>query len=308
MRRLSILTSLLLLVWLAAGWFFSGMILYPGEGGRRGDRGQRQQAVVDPVWTMESVRISVADNVALAGEYYRHSQPQNRAVIFSPGRGANLSQGHRFMPLFKDLGCDVLLLQQRGVGESTDAAQTFGYHEKHDLSEAIEWLIERTDCDAGSIGLIGVSYGSAVSIQTLALRDDLAFVIADSTFTDLRTVVTDQANRMFGGWINAFVPMALALAEWRGSLDIDDVSVVDGATARQTPILLMHALHDRRGSSAYSQIVFDSADPSSTMLSINDWGNGHGGDIRNFEMYQAVVQEFLQTHAPEFLATVSPRT
>ena len=115
-----------------------------------------------------------------------HPNAKGRAVIFSPGRGGGLSQGDRFLPLFEPYGCHVLMLQQRGAGESTKTPLTYGYHEKHDLDKAVDWLADRVDCDPSRIGLVGISYGAAVSLQTLRLRDDLAFVIADSTFSDLR--------------------------------------------------------------------------------------------------------------------------
>ena len=61
-------------------------------------------------------------------------------------------------------------------------------------------------------------------VTTLDVRDDLAFVIADSTYPDLKTVIGHQAQQMFGGWIRAFIPVALTMAEWRGDFSIADVS------------------------------------------------------------------------------------
>ena len=78
------------------------------------------------------------------------------------------SRGGGAAPIFWRRGCDLLLYDARGHGESSPALLSFGANERRDLKLVVDWLAKRTELPQSRIGLIGWSYGAATAIQAAA--------------------------------------------------------------------------------------------------------------------------------------------
>ena len=100
------------------------------------------------------------DGVTLAGWYFANPRKQRRAVIMLHGFGGGRAEVLAPTPIFWDRGCDLLLYDSRGHGESSPSLPSYGVHERQDLRLAIGWLSDRAKLPDSRIGLMGWSYGA----------------------------------------------------------------------------------------------------------------------------------------------------
>jgi len=94
------------------------------------------------------------------------------------------------------IGYNVMLWDQRAHGKSGGEFLTYGYHEKYDVSKAIDWLEAKNP--GLPTGIYGNSMGGAVAIQSMAGNPGLRFGLIESTFTDLASVSNAYGKRMSG--------------------------------------------------------------------------------------------------------------
>lgn len=298
MKNRTFIVALLLflgVIYIGGGWFFSSQVI--GSHTEPYDVEEAQGKLVrsnlpndlEP----ESVSI-VSGEVTLAGSFYENSQDGQCAVLLLHGRGGNRSSMFRFAAPFWARGCDFLAYDSRGTGESTPVFQTYGYYEKEDAVQAYEWLLQRTNLDPSQVGMVGVSLGGSVALQALTLRDDMAFVLADSPYQDLQTVLIEYGTRDFGSWVRLFVPIALLMAESRADFDADLVSPRLAVVGKETPIFLIHTQEDPQTDVSHSEAIYASGNPATIDFHLTNWGTAHARSITdNYEGYVALLDRFL---------------
>lgn len=93
--------------------------------------------------------------------------------------------------MFRDLGCECWLLEQRNHGHSARAKATFGPQEGADLAEAVRFVQRETGRD---VVLFGVSLGTVAASLALPELDRVAGVVLDAPVADLLST----ANRLMG--------------------------------------------------------------------------------------------------------------
>ncbi len=166
---------------------------------------------------------------------------------------------------------------------------------------AFEWLQARTGLSAENIGLVGVSYGAATSLQAAPLLPDAAFVMADSAYASLRDIVVYQGARQFGDWTQVLVPGTLLVAGLRGQFDASEVSAEAAVADAAMPIFLTHSLQDEFTPPENTEAIYANSDPDRTVLKLTDWGAPHGRSIlEDFDSYETFVDDFLATYVPDF--------
>ncbi len=241
------------------------------------------------------------DDVTLAGWYFANPRGAGCAVVMLHGFGGSKEEVLAPSPIFWGRGCDLLLYDARGHGQSSRALLTYGAHERQDLSRVVQWLSKRSDLPTSQIGLIGWSYGAATSIQAASELDDLAFVIADSSYTSLSDIAREQADKQFGAWAKVFVPGALFVSGLRARFDPRAAAPVDAIRDVQSPVLLIHSRQDGFTPVEHSELIFAEADTTRTRLVIPEWEAPHAHSFTNDRVaYTAIVDDFLTSFAPEF--------
>ena len=215
-----------------------------------------------PLPSPEEVTIDAGD-VTLAGSFYDNPQDGECAVLLLARlHRHSLQQFCNTRPLFRDRGCDLLAYDARGHGNSSHTYHTYGYHEKEDGLAAFQWLAERTGLAQENIGVTGISYGASTALQMLPLLPDVAFVLADSPYQDLETIVAYQGVSQFGSWVKVFLPGGLAVAELRADFEKEAVSPKNAVSEIDTPVFLVHALEDSFTPASHSEAIYANSQSS----------------------------------------------
>lgn len=93
--------------------------------------------------------------------------------------------------MFRELGCECWLVEQRNHGHSGRATATFGPHEAKDLVEVVRFVQKETDRE---VVLFGVSLGTVATALALPELDRVAGVVLDAPVSDLLST----ARRLMG--------------------------------------------------------------------------------------------------------------
>jgi len=244
------------------------------------------------------------DGVTLAASFYANPRKEQCAVVMLHGFGGKKTDVLGASPVFWDKGCDILIYDSRGHGDSSPALLTFGAHERKDLEKAIDWLTNKTGLSRSEVALIGWSYGAATAIQAAADVNNLAFVVSDSSFSSIRDIATVQAVKQFGAWAKIFVPGALWISGLRAGFEPKSAAPDEAIRRVQSPVLLIHSRQDEFTPVEHSEEVYANSDKSRTELVIPDWLATHGHSYtENKAGYTAAVDQFLARYAPTFGGT-----
>ena len=240
-------------------------------------------------------------HVTLAGFFYDNGGDSRCAVLMLHGYRSTRYGALQYADPFWQRGCDLLAYDARGHGQSSDAYHTYGYYEKFDGQAAYEWLLSKTGLPAENVGIVGVSYGAATSLQMVPILPNAAFVVADSAYQDLRTIVTHQAAEQFGEWTHPFVPGAFFVAQLRADFTADEVSPQGAVIGANVPILLIHAQADTFTPPSHSETIYAHSNPATTELHLTPYGTAHARSIiDDYEAYKELVDAFLDNKVPGF--------
>ena len=133
----------------------------------------------------EAVRVNAPDGTILRGTYIASTSHSHKTVILLHGLYQNRSMCLGYVPIYQNLRYNVLLIDQRGHGESEGAHTDWGLSEPEDMEMWMQWL-RRKDPQA-VIGLHGISLGAAMALLYAGSdrQQQVAFVIADSSYGNI---------------------------------------------------------------------------------------------------------------------------
>ncbi len=152
-----------------------------------------------------------------------------------------------------------------------------------------------------------MSYGAATALQLAPLTPEIAFVAADSAYSELTEIIDFQGREMFPTLAPLVLPAALRLAELRADFDVDAVAPERSIADITVPVLLIHSLTDEYTVSTHSEDIYANSDRSRTVLHLTGWGSPHARDITTDPAaYRQLVDEFLAQFAPNFGLTSTP--
>lgn len=299
-RILLVIGITLVVAYFAAGWFFSSFVIASDtqsldEAAAVGDT-PAGFGLPEP----EEITIE-AGEVTLSGWFFDNPADAGCGLMFLHGFHGTRYHALNWAPMFWERGCDILAYDHRGHGDSTPAFHTYGFHEKQDAVAALDWFAERTGLERAQIGIFGVSYGAATALQMAPMTPEVAFIGADSAYSELREIIGFQAGDMFPGLAPLLLPGALKIAELRADFDVDAVAPERTIADTEVPVLLVHSLTDEYTFSTHSEDIYANSDPSRTVLHLTDWGAPHGRSIITDPVaYRELVDDFLSEHAPNF--------
>lgn len=214
-KRKIILTAAILLVTVPAV-LFAGLSYYIGRqivaSTTQLVTNETTKNVHEIVWEQEGFdyeafsRAYTVEKLNLESSFEGHSIPadfiytddRNRdVVIMAHGLGGNRLTNYSKAAFFLENGYNVITYDQRSSGENTAGKTTFGYWEKYDLIDCINYAKETAP--GKKIGVWGESFGGATAVQAVACGDtqeDVAFLILDCPVSSMEWMVEEEMKGM----------------------------------------------------------------------------------------------------------------
>ena len=243
----------------------------------------------------EPVSFRTADGLTLRGWYVPASR--EKAAILVHGKDTSRAASDhaiRVATWLREAGYTLLLFDMRGHGESEGERFSLGQHERKDVAAAVDLLVE-FGFAPGRIVVVGESMGAAVAIQGVALRPDVAGVVADSAYASGRAIVDEAGPGETGlpDWYTGAIVLAARLLY---GLDVNAVDPAAVVRANPTmPFLFIHCDGDTLIRPHHARALRDaSRDPRSRL-----WlapGCGHvGASLRHPEDYRVQLIGFVES-------------
>jgi dienelactone hydrolase len=159
----------------------------------------------------EEVSFETSDGFTLRG-WYVPSQ-NGAAVAVVHGSGGSRMSGTLHARLLIRSGYGVLVFDVRGHGESSGATNALGWGAHPDLAAAADYLAARAEVEPGRVGVLGLSMGAELAIESAAHSDGFAAVVADGA-----------SGRTFADTLDASLPLATKIVAL-GPLFVSDLAV-----------------------------------------------------------------------------------
>lgn len=185
----------------------------------------------------------------LKGTYLPAATPSDKTIVFVHGVASSRLMGLWYAPLYLNHGYNVLIYDSRASGESGGQAISWGYYEKYDLDQWLDWVEDRHP--NGTIGVHGVSMGAATALMHAELNESskrVKFYVADSSYTNLEQLLLQQINASVQlhhpWWVKLLLNYSSLAAYWKEGFYYRDVSPIDAVTKVTTPVLYLHGEAD----------------------------------------------------------------
>ena len=147
---------------------------------------------------------------------------------------------------WRDNGCSVLYVEQRGQNNSSGEYMTFGMMERHDCLSWIRWVSENVEGDL-PIYLCGISMGASTVLMAaeLGLPESVHGILADCGFTSphaiWRHVVRKRLHLSYAMCelaMNDFCQRKLRLC-------VKELSTLHAMEKSRVPVLFIHGAADK---------------------------------------------------------------
>ena len=297
---ISIFLTVLVLIYLYMGWYFSGQLIFP----RTFDHEyaiayDTENGRVDPCYyetflqmEKQEVMLTSDQGYELHGLWIPNGN-SNKTVVFCHGITWNLIGAIKYSEIFYRMGFNLLLYDHRNHGKSGGSNTTFGYFEKRDLKLWIDWVEQKLGTGT-MIGTHGESLGAATVLQHLEIDSRISFCIADCPYSDLKELLRYRLSMDYKIKTLPLLPIASIFAKLRTGMSISAVSPINAIKNIETPIFWIHGADDLYVPPSMSEAMYQAKSKGLKRIWIVEGAKHAGSYYKNREAYYQEVKAFLK--------------
>lgn len=180
----------------------------------------------------------------LEGRLYKSQEkPQEKLLIWLHGYNACYINGIIQFKLYSKLGYDVFLPTHRYSGNSGGKSHTFGYREKEDVKSWIDFI--KKEFPYKNYALAGESMGAATALLVASETDTFDFVIADSPYSSMLSVIKSKIKDEYPSVLKIFLPAFCLMATMFFDVNPLKVAPLKVIEKINIPILLTQSKADK---------------------------------------------------------------
>ena len=194
---------------------------------------------------IEEVEITSRDGLRLVGHWYPCENAKRVLVAMHGWRSSwNMDFG-MIADFWHNEGCSILFAEQRGQNKSEGEYMTFGYMERYDCLDWVNFVNERTE-NRYPVYLAGVSLGASTVLMAagLDLPENVKGVIADCGFSSAYGIWSHVVKvnmklsyGLRGKVIDAYCKKHIGATS-------KEISTVEAMRKTKLPILFIHGSDD----------------------------------------------------------------
>ena len=176
-------------------------------------------------------------------------------VILSHGYTSTRYGMYKYAILWKKLGYNCVIYDNRGHGANQPATISFGIHESKDLMVVIEDTYQRYGSDI-RIGLHGESMGAGLQVMALEHKPKVDFIVNDCGYSEILPVLRWKVSHKFHlpGWLADLAsPYCKLLFGYR----FEEVRPIDRLKENEIPICFVHGTGDTFTAHWHSEKMYE---------------------------------------------------
>lgn len=233
----------------------------------------------------EKVQVESHDGLILTGRLYKGREEMPLAICVHGYKSTPLRDFCGGGRILEKLGFNLLLIDQRGQGNSEGTDMCFGIKERRDINT---WI--KAYADGRDVYLVGVSMGATTVLMSAPeLPSCVKGIIADSPFNSAREIICCVAEDM------GFPPKAAYFfikqgANLFGGFDPEETTCAESVKNTDIPILIIHGEAD-----AFVPPYTSESIKGSTVKRVTFEGADHGMSFMvDQERYERTVLDFIE--------------
>ncbi len=194
----------------------------------------------------EDVEINSWDGLKLHGYFIEPKTPSDKIAILIHGYAGRAEGMSAFGKFYReDLNYNILMPDNRGHGKSDGNYIGFGWHDRLDCLEWINYIIDRFGEDS-KILLHGISMGGATVLMTSGedLPKNVKAIVSDCTYTSVNDQLKYQLKRMYKLPSFPILQFTSLITKIRAGYFFKDASALKQVDKSKAPILFVHGTKD----------------------------------------------------------------
>lgn len=182
--------------------------------------------------------------------------PENKHyVVLSHGYTSTRYGIYKYAVLWRKLGYNCVIYDNRGHGVNEPTAITFGVRESRDLISVIEDTYERYGRDI-HLGIHGESMGAGLQLMALSHNPKIDFIVNDCGYSELLPVLRYKVSQGFHlpGWL---ADLAVPYCKLLYGYGFDEVRPIDRLLENEIPICFVHGTGDTFTAHWHSEKMYE---------------------------------------------------
>ncbi len=241
----------------------------------------------------EKVKIENSEGKTLTALNIKNENVSDSFVIICHQYGGSPESMECYAKHFYDLGFNILLPYMRGHGESSYNNISFGWGDRFDIKDWVEFITEKHP--ESKIMLFGVSLGAnAVTLcATEDLPDNVRLVISDSCYTSMNELMKEYIKNEtpFSALLTANLTSAFAKNKFGESFK--DADIIEKLRGVEIPIMFINAENDSAVPSLVSKKLYENCEAEGVEEVLIEKGT-HGNNLQtDAESYWSNVDGFI---------------
>lgn len=186
---------------------------------------------------------------------------QRDTVILVHGAGGDYRSVYPQAEFYVQQGFNVIAIDQRASGLSKDNVVSFGYYEKYDLEQLVNYIVETLpqqkviihgfSMGAASVGLYGGMIGE---------KKEVMLLVMDSSYESMRDVFTKVWEGMNTGLPSSYAVICGDIfLKARFGYSFDDANVIKALERCNIPVLFFQGTKDNLTSTDRGKYMFEQA-------------------------------------------------
>ena len=157
--------------------------------------------------TGQEVKIKAADDLDIVGLFYPVTSGTAPAILLLHDGVSTKAQWLRYIPSFTQTGYNVLVIDQRGKGETKLGSATGNLYDLQDkdVPVVMTWLRQQPTVDSAAVAIIGARLGANFALRTCAADALCHTVIALTPSTDFFGIKTEDSMKAMTKDKNVFL-------------------------------------------------------------------------------------------------------
>lgn len=246
----------------------------------------------------ETISLNCHDGLNLKAFLIHSTKPDQKVfVVMAHGynsKGMDMGAQAKFFS--EEMNFNVLAPDDRGHGQSEGNYIGFGWHDRKDYMEWIQYLVKTYGQDI-RILLFGISMGGATVLMLSGekLPVNVKAIISDCAYTSAQDVLTYQLKRLYGLPAFPIMPLTSLITKLRAGYYLNEASALEQVKRATLPILFIHGSEDTFVPFSMVHRLFDVCKSEKKLFIVE--GAGHGEAlVKNYNGYREAAKEFIRNY------------